>query len=87
MLYDLVDEYKTVGQLFTANNLYKVMQEYRGMDKDKKKIVADAVGILRKSLVGDMIDDVKDTYQGVKETYQEVKEKVTDKIRQVQNKK
>ena len=57
------------------------------MDKDKKKIVADAVGILRKSLVGDMIDDVKDTYQGVKETYQEVKEKVTDKIRQVQNKK
>ena len=51
------------------------------------KIVADAVGILRKSLVGDMIDDVKDTYQGVKETYQEVKEKVTDKIRQVQNKK
>ena len=87
VLYDLVDEYKTVGQLFTAKNLYKVMQEYRGMDKDKKKIVADAVGILRKSLVGDMIDDVKDTYQGVKETYQEVKEKVTDKIRQVQNKK
>ena len=46
VLYDLVDEYKTVGQLFTAKNLYKVMQEYRGMDKDKKKIVADAVGIL-----------------------------------------
>ena len=54
------------------------------MDKEKKKIVADAVGILRKSLVDDMIDGVKDTYQGVKETYQEVKEKVTDKIRQVQ---
>lgn len=80
VLYDLVDEYRTVGQLFTVKNLYKVMMEYRGLDKDRKRIVADVVGILKKSLIDDMLDDVKDTYQ-------EMKEKVTDKIRQVQNKK
>ena len=84
VVYDLVDEYRTVGQLFTVKNLYKVMQEYRGMDKDRRKFVADAVGVLRKSMIDDMIDDVIDD---VKDTYQGVKEKVTDKIRQVQNKK
>lgn len=87
VLYDLVDDYKTVGQLFSAKNLYKVMQEYRGLDPDRKQVVSEAVGILRKSMVGDMIEDMKDTYQGVKETYQEMKEKVADKLRQVQNKK
>ena len=80
ILYDLVDDYKTVGQLFTVKNLYKVMLEYRAMDKDNKKFVEDAVGTLRRSLIDDMID-------GVKDTYQDMKEKVTDKIRQVQNKK
>lgn len=80
VLYDLVDEYKTVGQLFTAKSLYKVMQEYRAMDNEDKRIVSDVVGVLRRSVVDDMLE-------GMKDTYQEMKELVTDKLRQMQSKK
>ena len=77
VLYDLVDEYNTVGKLFNFKNLYKVMQEYRGLDGEKKKVVAEAVGALKRSVIG----EVKDTYQEVREKVAEkVSEKVTDKL-------
>ncbi|MBR5930405.1 MAG: DUF2974 domain-containing protein [Lachnospiraceae bacterium] len=69
VVYDLVDEYHTVGKLFTFKSFYKVMQEYRGLDDEKKKIVSDTVAALRRSVFGE-----------VKDTYQEVREKVTEKV-------
>lgn len=77
VLYDLVDEFRTVGRLFTFKSLYKVMQEYRKLDPEKKKAVAEAVGALKRSV----FDEVKDTYQEVREKVTEkVSEKVTDKL-------
>ena len=69
VLYGLVDEYKTVGKLFTVKSMYKVMMEYRNIDSDKKRVVYDAIGVLKKSM-----------FNEVKETIGEVKKKTIDKI-------
>ena len=64
VLYDLVDDYKTTGELFTVKNLWKVMWEYKNMPDDNKKAITGAVG------------DLKDTvFENVKDKIYEIRDK------------
>ncbi len=64
VLYDLVDDYKTTGELFSVKNMWKVILEYKNMPEANKKAITGAVGDLRDTVL-----------ENVKEKIQEMKEK------------
>ena len=54
VVYGLVDDYKTTGELFSAKNLWAIVKEYRTMSDENKKIVTGAVGDLKDTVLGNI---------------------------------
>lgn len=67
VIYDLVDEYKTTGDLFSAKAVWSIIREYRGMSDDNKKVVSGAVGDLKDTLIG----NVKEKFDNVTKIVQD----------------
>ncbi len=54
--YDLVDDYKTTGELFTLKNIWSVIKDYRAMSDENKKAVSGPIGDFKDTV----IDNVKE---------------------------
>ncbi len=69
VVYDLVDDYKTTGELFTLKNIWGVIKEYRAMSDDDKHIVTGAFGDLKDTI----IDNVKEKIDKISRNVQNSK--------------
>ena len=59
VVYDLVDDYKTTGELFTLKNIWSVIRDYRAMSDDNKKVVTGAVGDLKDTVIENIKEKVE----------------------------
>lgn len=69
VVYGLVDDYKTTGELFTVKNIWGVIKEYRAMSDDDKHIVTGAIGDLKNTIV----DNVKEKIDKISKNVQNSK--------------
>lgn len=54
VLYELVDDYKTTDELFSAKNLLKILKEYQSLPEENRKALTDAVGSLKDTIFGNI---------------------------------
>ena len=54
VVYELVSEYKTTGELFTLKNIWGVIKEYRSMSDDNKHVVTGAIGDLKDTIIDNL---------------------------------
>ena len=54
VLYELVDDYKTTDELFSAKNLPKILKEYQSLPEENRKAVTGAVGNLKDTILGNI---------------------------------
>ena len=78
VLFDLVEDYRTTDELFTAKNIWKILREYKNLPEGERKAVTAAVGNLKDTL----IENWKEKHEIKKEEWAQKKEQRKEEWRE-----